>query len=64
MPDETYPEQITLGKIAFDAYKQRVGGKTVQGHDIPDWEDLGEVVQSGWEAAGEAVENEVLELSD
>jgi hypothetical protein len=43
-----------VGRIAFRAYKARVGNATHDGRQIPDWDELGESIQRGWMAAAEA----------
>lgn len=45
----------TPGQVAFEAYNIQKGGKTWDGKDIPPWSAVGEAVQSGWDAAAEAV---------
>lgn len=44
-----------LAKIAYRAYATSTGGKTFDGRDMPDWDDLGDRVQAAWTAAAEAV---------
>jgi hypothetical protein len=46
---------LTRGKVAFQAYSKAVGRKTHDGKPIPEWEDLSETVRNGWEAAANAV---------
>lgn len=49
----------TLGRMAFEAYREAVGGLTFDGKPIPGWDDLhGDraKVQAGWEAAADKVE--------
>lgn len=44
----------TLGQVAFEAYNTNRGGMTHDGKRTPPWEELGEGVRAGWEAAAEA----------
>jgi len=45
------------GKAAFEAYKKKVGGKTYDNKDIPDWDNLGKTIQDAWMiAAHDAIE--------
>ena len=46
---------IDIGLIAFEAYKKKVGGKTYDGKDMPNWSDVGQSVQDGWRHAAVAV---------
>lgn len=46
---------IDIGRIAFQAYSDEMGGKTYDGKDIPKWENVGQKVQDAWRAAGVAV---------
>lgn len=59
MPDETYEQQLELGKIAFDAYSEKLNHTNHQGNRIPAWADLGDAVQAGWIAAAAAVSEEL-----
>ncbi len=50
-----------MGEIAYAAYRDYTGGKSlVSGQPIPEWADLPTVIQSAWNAAGEAVITEFL----
>lgn len=44
----------SLGEIAYKAYARATQFKTHDGRDMPDWTDLGEIIQEAWEAAGSA----------
>jgi len=46
---------LDIGRIAFEAYAESVGGKTYDGKDIPKWESVGKTVQDGWRHAAVAV---------
>lgn len=48
-----------LAKIAFAAYRERVGGKTYDGQELPQWEGLHPGVREGWIAAIKAAKNEI-----
>lgn len=46
----------TYGQIGYEAYRAHTGGKSLAtGQEIPLWENLAPVIQSAWEAAGEAI---------
>lgn len=44
-----------LGKIAYEAYAERVGNKTPDEEPLPKWHDLGDLHKAGWGAAADAV---------
>jgi hypothetical protein len=49
-----------LGKIAYDAYCEQTGGKSLITPDrLPAWEDLQVQIQEAWRAAADAVAREV-----
>lgn len=51
----------TLGEVGYEAYRADTGGiSLVSKQPIPDWVDLSGDIQHAWEAAGSAVENEIL----
>jgi hypothetical protein len=52
----------SLGELAYNAYAESVGYKSVRGDTLPIWEDQSERLQEAWESAGEAVA-EYLEKS-
>lgn len=43
-----HEDHEVLGKVAYQTYGEAVGGRNVRGHPLPGWEDLGDVVQTGW----------------
>lgn len=45
----------SAGQVAFEAYNEAKGGKTYDDKPIPPWDQVGEKVQAGWEAAANAV---------
>jgi hypothetical protein len=47
----------SLGEIAYAAYCEAVGYKSIKGDTLPDWSDQSARLQDAWEAAGEAVAN-------
>jgi len=54
-----------LGKIAYDAYVESVGGKSVRGEPLPTWEEQLESkpeVARAWKAAAIAVVDELTRL--
>lgn len=42
---------LSLGRTAFEAYVESVGGTTYDGGHIPAWEKLTDAVRQGWSAA-------------
>ena len=48
-------------KAAYAAYGEVVGWKNFRGDPMPQWSELPEVIQRGWDAAGEAVLSHWLE---
>lgn len=44
-----------LGEVAFNAYREAVGGKAYDGTPIPEWTEISEAVQQAWKEAGFAV---------
>ncbi|MET8982150.1 hypothetical protein ABZX85_41860 [Streptomyces sp. NPDC004539] len=45
------PIPSDLGRRAYTAYGEAVGGLTHDGRILPTWEDLGEQIQTAWMAA-------------
>ena len=45
----------TLGQIAYDAYCKAVGGISVRGDKLPDFEDQSNHIATAWECSGNAV---------
>ncbi len=53
--------QQTYGEIAYEAYRQSSGGKSlVSGDGLPPFHILSYAIRTAWEAAGSAVAVEVL----
>jgi hypothetical protein len=50
----TPQQENTLGKTAYAAYCEAVGGQTHDGQPTPAWENLGPRIQNGWRAAAQA----------
>lgn len=47
---------IDLGKVAYEAYCESSGGKSlVSGATLPTWEDLKPEIRAAWDAAAQAV---------
>lgn len=44
-----------LGAVAYGAYSEAVGGKSVGGTKLPTWEDQKEEIQAAWISATQAV---------
>lgn len=49
----------TLGQVAFEAYREKVGGQTYDGKPIPLWGELSERIRQAWEVAAGAVAEEI-----
>lgn len=47
--------QQSLGQIAFEAYRQSVGGRTYDDKPIPAWAELSESIRLAWDTAANAV---------
>jgi len=57
------PNDISYGKIAYEAYRTQTGGKsTITGLGIPHWESMSDETKAAWEAAGKAVVDTVALL--
>lgn len=50
----------SLGKIAFDAYREARGGKNHDGSPTPTWEQVGDGVRDGWESSAAKVADSVI----
>lgn len=48
-------EEKTPGQIAFEAYRESVGGVAVNGLPIPPWANVKDSIRYGWEDAAMAV---------
>lgn len=48
-------ETPSLARIAYEAYKDAVGGRSVHGEELPYFGALDETVVAGWSAAAAAV---------
>ena len=46
------------GQIAYEAYVQSCGGKSIRGEDLPAWDAQAPVIREHWDAAGLAVVRE------
>lgn len=44
-----------MGQLAYDTYKESVGGKAVNGDELPEYRNLPMHVLVGWIAAARAV---------
>ena len=44
----------SFGQIAYEAYVESCGGKSIRGEDLPSWEDQDPAIQAHWIAAGKA----------
>jgi hypothetical protein len=50
---------MSLGQIAYEAYKASRSNKTHDGKPMPTWDELG-TVQLGWEAAARTVAEHIF----
>ena len=46
---------MTDGQIAYEAYVDHCGGKSIRGEELPDWDHQHAEIRAHWEAAAEAV---------
>lgn len=47
---------LSLGQIAYDAYRNHAGGVSlVSGDPLPGWDELPERIQAAWEAAADSI---------
>lgn len=53
------PIELQLAKEAYRAYGQATGGKNYRGEPMPEWDDLGIVIQNAWIQAARAVADTV-----
>jgi hypothetical protein len=53
IPEQRSPED--LAKIAYRAYGETTDFKNFRGEPMPEWENLGDRIQSAWIAASTAV---------
>jgi hypothetical protein len=60
----TEKELDWLARQAYRAYGQVTGFKNYQGHSMPDFDGLGETIQSAWRAAARQVTEAALILAD
>ncbi len=44
-----------LAKIAYEAYRESCGGRSIRGEALPEWEDQTPEIRSHWDAAAQAV---------
>ncbi len=54
------PTRLQLAQGAYTAYGEATGGLNVRGEPLPEWDDLGGVVQHAWLTAVEEVERLLL----
>lgn len=52
--------RLELAQAAYKAYGEATGGLNYQGLPMPEWDDLGDVIQYAWLTAAEAVETALL----
>lgn len=44
----------TSGQVAYEAYVDSCGGKSVRGEDLPSWDGQDPAIRVHWEAAAQA----------
>lgn len=49
-----------FGRIAYEAYVESCGGKSVRGDDLPSWADQAPAICAHWVAAAKAVVKAVV----
>jgi hypothetical protein len=52
-----------LGRLAYEAYAENRGYRTFNNDDMLDWDHLGVDIQSGWDAAANAVAHAVFDAT-
>lgn len=52
-------KQEENGKLAYEAYSESVGGKSVNGDDLPPWRHVAQYIQLAWSIAAQRVANKV-----
>jgi hypothetical protein len=50
---------MTDGQAAYEAYGNYVGWVNHQGNPMPQWDELPEKIQGGWNAAAETIVDRV-----
>jgi len=50
----------SLGQVAYDAYSEDAGHKSVHDEHLPDWFGSSPEVRTHWEASAEAVRQRVM----
>jgi hypothetical protein len=51
----------TFGQLAYEAYAEHCGGRSVHGDPLPSWDGQSPVICGHWEAAAQAVAEAVEE---
>lgn len=54
-PESEPKSGADLGAVAYTAYSEAVGGKSVGGTKLPAWEDQKDEIQDAWIVATQAV---------
>lgn len=55
---------MTVGSVAFEAYRKAVEGVAYDGTPIPQWHELKRAIQLAWEAAAYAVRTHDMAVRD
>lgn len=55
---KNYPTPLELAEAGYKGYAERTGGKTFDGRDMPEWNDLPDHTVQAWVAAVVAIQAE------
>ena len=58
-PENMDTKDISLGKIAYDAYCAHRSWKSIRGEPLPSWDNQGEELRGAWTLAALAVRDHV-----
>jgi hypothetical protein len=50
-------DQFTRGHLAYSVFFEHVGGVTLNGNSMPDWDNLPDKFRAAWEAVAETFIN-------
>jgi hypothetical protein len=51
----TEPQRERLGRLAYEAYCDSRGWRSILGEDLPSWYDQADAIREAWQAAAENV---------
>jgi len=55
------PSALDVARAGYDGYADHTGGKTFDGRDMPQWDDLPDRTQVAWVAAVVAIRRKIDE---